>query len=254
MSYRYPLDVINITQGFGENAIDYSAYGQLGHNGIDLGCNVVTPVYASENGTVYFEGWGQNSSWMGAIAGICVIVDHGAVYTGYAHMSSTVVNKGDFVKKSQLIGYSGSTGKSTGGHVHFEFIGKPPVWNNGYAGRLNPKQFNIGVTDMVTDKTQLNKMYIALLHRTRGAGEGEDVYLGKDSGFVFNDIYNAPERARTLANEAKLPKVITVEKPVEVIKEVIKEVPVEVIKQIGFDEMTLGEVLIQVWKKIARIK
>lgn len=57
--------------------------------------------------------------------------------------------------------------------------------------------------DMVTDKTQLSKMYLALLHRSRRSGEGENVYLNKDSGWVFNDIYNSKERATILQNEAK---------------------------------------------------
>jgi len=57
--------------------------------------------------------------------------------------------------------------------------------------------------DMITNQDQLNKLYDAELHRPRGAGEGEDVYLGKDSGFVFNDLYASPERAKRLAQEAQ---------------------------------------------------
>lgn len=55
---------------------------------------------------------------------------------------------------------------------------------------------------MVTTQDQLNRLYQAVLHRTRGAGEGEDVYLGKDSGFVFDDLYASQERATMLQNEA----------------------------------------------------
>jgi len=49
--------------------------------------------------------------------------------------------------------------------------------------------------DMVTTKEQLDRLYLAVLTRPRGAGEGEDVYLGKDSGWVFDDLYNAKERS-----------------------------------------------------------
>lgn len=142
--YNWPLSTIRQTQGFGENAAYYAKYGQKGHNGLDLGVPVGTPVYASRAGTINFEGWGQNNSWMGKVAGIAVIIDHGDVYTGYAHLSKTVVNKGQSVAQGQLIGYSGATGGVTGPHLHFEFIGKPIAFNNGYAGRLNPSGFAVG--------------------------------------------------------------------------------------------------------------
>lgn len=53
--------------------------------------------------------------------------------------------------------------------------------------------------DMVTTKEQLDRLYTAVLQRPRGAGEGEDVYLNKDSGWVFDDLYNSQERARRIA-------------------------------------------------------
>lgn len=142
--YIWPMNTIRQTQGFGENPAYYAQYGQKGHNGLDLGVPVGTPVYASRAGTINFEGWGQNSSWMGAVAGIAIIIDHGDVYTGYAHLTSTVINKGQSVAQGQLIGYSGATGGVTGPHLHFEFIGKPPVFSNGFAGRVNPSQFAVG--------------------------------------------------------------------------------------------------------------
>jgi hypothetical protein len=76
-------------------------------------------------------------------------------------------------------------------------------WSEDVAGT---KVINMGAIstggDMVTDRAQLDRLYIALLERNRGAGEGEDVYLGKDSGFVFNDIYNSAERVKRLAARA----------------------------------------------------
>lgn len=55
--------------------------------------------------------------------------------------------------------------------------------------------------NMVTTKEQLDSLYLAVLHRQRGSGEGEDVYLGKDSGFVFNDLYRSSERSIRLEQE-----------------------------------------------------
>lgn len=142
LKFQFPIDgTIKINQGFGENPVFYAQYGQKGHNGLDLNAPLKTPVKAAADGKIFFEGYGKNSSMMGDIAGICCIIDHGDVYTGYAHLSSTIINNGDVVKKGQIIGYSGSTGVSTGPHLHFEFIGKPTDWNNGYAGRVNPNSF-----------------------------------------------------------------------------------------------------------------
>jgi len=141
MSFRWPVDNVNITQGFGGNAAYYKQFGQIGHNGIDIGVGTGTPVYAADEGVIYFEGWGQNHSWLGSPAGIAVLIDNGGVYSGYAHLMSTVVNKGQHVNKGQLIGYSDSTGAATGPHVHFEALPKAPNFQNGYAGRINPTPY-----------------------------------------------------------------------------------------------------------------
>ena len=56
----------------------------------------------------------------GSPAGICVLINHGGSYGGYAHFNDTVVSKGQRVIKGQLIGHAGSTGATTGPHLHFE--------------------------------------------------------------------------------------------------------------------------------------
>jgi murein DD-endopeptidase MepM/ murein hydrolase activator NlpD len=128
---RVPLDgAPAINRGFGN-----------GHNGIDYAAASGTPVYAADAGTVTFEGWGQNNSWMTGMAGICVLLKHGDKYTGYAHLSRTVIDSGQQVSKGQLIGYSGATGAATGPHLHFEVLPINPSFGNGYAGRIDPAQF-----------------------------------------------------------------------------------------------------------------
>lgn len=141
MSLRYPLDDFTISQGFGGNRDYYQQFGQIGHNGLDLAASEGTPVFAADDGIIKFEGWGQNNSWMGVPAGICIIENVGGVYVGYAHLSGTTISAGDTVSKGQLIGYVGATGAATGPHLHFEVIGMPPNFNNGYAGRIEPTQF-----------------------------------------------------------------------------------------------------------------
>ena len=95
------------------------------HSGVDIAGPNLGSIKASNSGKVIYSGWYGGY-------GKVVIVDHGSVNghpttTLYAHMSSIKVNKGQFVNKGDILGYEGSTGYSTGPHVHFEVRvnGKP---------------------------------------------------------------------------------------------------------------------------------
>lgn len=135
---RWPLDAVNVNQGFGARPDFYRKYGQNGHNGIDLAASPGTPVYAAGDGVIEFEGWGQNHPWMTTPAGICILIKNSNVYTGYAHLSDTVINKGQHVTKGQLIGHTGQTGDADGPHLHFEVLPLRPDFGNGFAGRVDP--------------------------------------------------------------------------------------------------------------------
>lgn len=94
------------------------------HHGVDLACPHGTPIKAAAAGTVVFSGW------QGAY-GRTVIVNHdGGMSTVYGHCSARLVSRGDRVKQGQIIARVGSTGWSTGPHLHFE------VRKNGVA--VNP--------------------------------------------------------------------------------------------------------------------
>lgn len=87
------------------------------HPGIDLANSKGTAVVAADAGYVEFVGW-DNSGY-----GNMILVNHGnGAITRYAHLSAFAVQGGDSVKKGQLIGRIGSTGRSTGPHLHFELI------------------------------------------------------------------------------------------------------------------------------------
>lgn len=96
-----------------------SPYGYRGksfHSGIDLALSTGNPIYAAESGTVTYVGYD------GAY-GNTVRISHGSgVTTLYAHCSALLVNVGDKISKGGLIARVGSTGRSTGPHVHFEVI------------------------------------------------------------------------------------------------------------------------------------
>ena len=89
------------------------------HKGVDICAAAGTPIYASAGGTVTKAGY--NKAGAGTGYGYSVIISHGSGYTTvYAHCLSLAVHSGQTVKQGQLIGYVGSTGRSSGNHCHFE--------------------------------------------------------------------------------------------------------------------------------------
>ncbi len=85
------------------------------HSGIDLGAPLGTPVLAAKAGRVEFAGWGDGY-------GNLVELDHGSTGTRYAHLEAIYVSQGQSVAQGQQIGLVGSTGRSTGPHLHFEIM------------------------------------------------------------------------------------------------------------------------------------
>ena len=94
-----------------------------GHNGIDIGAGIGSALFAADSGTVVYAGW-MNGGY-----GNFVIIDHGNGYTTwYEHLEHISVNCGDNVFQGSVIGTAGSTGNSTGAHLHFEIrYGGSPV-------------------------------------------------------------------------------------------------------------------------------
>ncbi len=84
------------------------------HKGVDLAAPKMTPIYATANGTVTFSGK------QGGYGNFIKINHENGYKTAYAHMEKRVAQKNDKVKKGDLIGYVGSTGQSTGNHLHYE--------------------------------------------------------------------------------------------------------------------------------------
>ena len=86
------------------------------HKGIDIAAPYGTPIYAAASGTVTDAGTGWNGGY-----GNCIVIenDDGNV-TVYAHQAELAAEVGDYIEAGQLIGYVGSTGDSTGNHLHFE--------------------------------------------------------------------------------------------------------------------------------------
>ena len=106
-----------------ENAVMTSGYGmrnhpvlrkRANHKGIDLAAPTGTPIYATADGTV------ERANYFGSYGNYIQIGHGNAIETRFAHLSRIIVSDGQQVRKGDLIGYVGSTGRSTGPHLHYE--------------------------------------------------------------------------------------------------------------------------------------
>lgn len=100
------------------------------HTGVDIAGPTGTPIYASADGVVEFSGWNR-----GGYGNMLIVNHQNGLYTRYAHASKLLVKVGDAVKKGDLIALIGSTGRSTGPHIHFE------VMVNSISRRVNPLEY-----------------------------------------------------------------------------------------------------------------
>jgi LysM repeat protein len=116
------------TSGRVTDRFGFRTYSGRWHNGLDIAGGQGTPVRAADSGFVTFAGWQGNGY------GNIVIIDHrNGFVTYYAHLSAYYVTAGQSVGQGAIIAGMGSTGNSTGSHLHFE------VWQNG--ARKNPEMY-----------------------------------------------------------------------------------------------------------------
>lgn len=118
--HGFPTHYIRISSPFGWRK--HPIYGRMKfHRGIDLAANKNTPIIASANGIITYAGYNDGY-------GIFVKINHLNGYkTGYAHMCRTIVKNNQKVKKGEVIGYVGSSGNSTGNHLHYEVYYKDQI-------------------------------------------------------------------------------------------------------------------------------
>ena len=123
--WKWPIDGV-ITQSFGCTSFPFEPYDPTCpshhfHSGIDLANDYGTPVHAADGGIVH--NFTMGCGWGGGLCGYgryVVMVHAGGFTTLYGHLSSWAVGDGVQVDKDTVIGYEGSTGNSTGPHLHFE--------------------------------------------------------------------------------------------------------------------------------------
>ena len=110
---RMPLERATLTSDYGMRTHPVLG-GRRSHKGIDLAAPSGTPVYASADGVV------GKAEWFSSYGNYIQIEHGGEMETRYAHLSGYAVAAGEQVRKGQLIGYVGTTGRSTGPHLHYE--------------------------------------------------------------------------------------------------------------------------------------
>ena len=112
--FLYPLPYrVAITDSYGYRTHPVTGQKTTWHNGVDLAAGAGTAIYATKSGTV-------TTALRSDIWGNYVVINHGDGFSSlYAHMQGLIVKAGDYVKQGQTIGYVGSTGLSTGPHLHF---------------------------------------------------------------------------------------------------------------------------------------
>ena len=113
-----PVHGARISQGFGCTAVriepvDPACPAGHWHSGVDLAAAIGTPVYATAAGVVHIL-------FSASGFGLHVVIDHGSISSLYGHLSSVAVADGAYVVAGQVIGAVGSSGNSTGPHLHFE--------------------------------------------------------------------------------------------------------------------------------------
>ncbi len=128
---RTPINAARITSGFGMRRHPILGYSKM-HQGTDFGAATGTPIMAAGDGIVKVRGW------QGGYGNFVMIQHNGTYATAYGHMSRFGnIKQGGRVKQGQIIGYVGTTGRSTGPHLHYE------VRANGRQVNPAAKQFNL---------------------------------------------------------------------------------------------------------------
>ena len=142
-----------ITSGFGMRRHPILGYKRM-HAGIDFAAGYGSPIYATSDGAVLFAGWHGGH-------GNFVKLAHGSgIATGYGHMSRIAVSPGARVRRGQVIGYVGSTGLSTGAHLHYE------MYRNGVA--VNPGSVSfVSTATLEGSELAAFKAHLAVLRELR---------------------------------------------------------------------------------------
>ena len=150
-----------VTQLFGVNPQIYAVFGLRGHNGIDIGCPIGTPLFAVEPGLVteaHLDGTGYGET-------IYITADSGRGWR-YGHLSRRDVVLGQRVGRGTPVGPSGTTGFSTGPHLHLGLRPPNPDRLNGFSGYIDPVITLVALEESPEDMARIQELEAALAAAT----------------------------------------------------------------------------------------
>lgn len=146
-----PVDGMSLSSDFGQRSDPFTGRRKQ-HAGIDIPKPAGTPIYATADGTA------ARAEWVSGYGNMVQLEHGGGFQTRYGHMSAIAIAAGTRVKKGQVIGYVGSTGRSTGNHLHYEVrVGGMPVNPMPYMGeaqvaRVSKRDGQVGMGGPSTDQ------------------------------------------------------------------------------------------------------
>ncbi|MCP1336130.1 M23 family metallopeptidase [Futiania mangrovi] len=201
MLMRTPVDGARLSSGFGKRRHPILGYNKM-HKGVDFAAPTGTPIMAAGDGTI--EVAGRNGGYGNYIR----IRHNGTFSTAYAHMHRFAkgMSRGARVRQGQIIGYVGSTGRSTGPHLHYEIL------MNG--AQVNPMGVRVPVGRELAGKDlKAFKALVAEIDRQRGGMEDEPRIAGPvetkavaDAAPVPAASASTPAAASALAPAAEAPR------------------------------------------------
>ena len=190
---RTPLDGAHITSGFGLRLHPILGFTKM-HTGIDFGAPTGTPVFAAGDGVV------KEARWAGGYGRWLEIQHNGEWATGYGHLSGWAVKEGERVHQGQVVGYVGSTGRSTGPHLHYEVILGGQKINP--TGAKVPQGAILGGRELVAFKVQ--KARIDAILKGKAKDEDEGVRLAGDAPTAKTASLRATEKPGAAAPVLRL--------------------------------------------------
>ncbi|HWJ69984.1 MAG TPA: M23 family metallopeptidase [Sphingobium sp.] len=110
---RQPVDSVSLSSNFGSRSDPFNGQRRL-HQGIDIPGPIGTPIYATADGVV------RRAQWANGYGNLVEISHGNGLETRYGHLSKLIAQPNERVRRGQLIGLMGSTGRSTGSHLHYE--------------------------------------------------------------------------------------------------------------------------------------
>lgn len=178
---RTPVNAARVSSGFGMRRHPIMGYSRM-HKGVDFAAPTGTPIYAAGDGTIVERGWKRG------YGNFIRIRHNGTLATAYGHMSrfSSSFTRGSRVRQGQVIGYVGSTGNSTGPHLHFEVMVNGTQVNPMRVANMSAGE-RLGGRDLTNFRSMVTRI--------------ESQFDAVEAGNVVEVSYNSP--TRPTAEQAK---------------------------------------------------